>query len=231
MTDAFISEIYPSVQGEGPFTGEPQIFVRLAGCPLRCNYCDTPGSLSVQGHPLLSVASVMKTIRQLHRAHKIQTVSVTGGEPLVQAGFLKELFSELQKNKLKIYLETAGIHPNNLKRVIRYCDVIAMDVKLPSAVKHSYWSQHREFLKVAGKKAFVKIVIEAQSSLGELKQAVRMLASSKLKPLLVLQPATPLASHGKAPSWEKISAMYQLASRSLPRVLVMPQQHKSWRIR
>src|ERR1041385_2261185 len=93
---AFISEIFATVQGEGPFTGERQIFVRLAGCPLRCRYCDTPKSLVARGHPFLSSAEVLRRVRKLRRRTRARTVSLTGGEPLAQAGFLAELAGKLK---------------------------------------------------------------------------------------------------------------------------------------
>ena len=152
---AYISEIYASVQGEGPSTGEAQIFVRLAGCPLRCTYCDTPNSLVARGHPSLTVKEVLRNVSRLNKARRIRTVSITGGEPLAHIRFLEELLPALQKRGYRVYLETAGVHPQNLNLIEASCDVIAMDMKLPSAVGRTFWTEHEADLKDGGEKVFV----------------------------------------------------------------------------
>lgn len=224
-----VSEIYASVQGEGPYTGQPQIFVRLAGCPLRCHYCDTPDSLVANGHPRMTVDEIRREIARLRES--IDTVSITGGEPLIHAGFLKELTGTLKKDGFKIYLETAGIHAEGLKKVVKNCDVISMDIKLPSATGRPSWREHEKFLKVGRGKTFVKIVVEKHSNAEEISKAVEILEKEKQPPLLVLQPATPIPPLVEAPSPELLAGAYKEASARLPKVLVMPQQHKIWGVR
>lgn len=228
MNSTYVSEIYASVQGEGPYTGQRQIFLRLAGCPLRCDYCDTPASLTAKGHPSRTVDDVLNEIVDMRRKTKISTVSVTGGEPLAHVGFLKQLLPRLKKKKFCVYLETAGVHPDALREVIRYCDVVSMDVKLPSATRKLSWNEHKKFLEVGGKKIFVKIVIAKNSQEKDLETAVAMLAARPRPPLLVLQPATPIRSRVEAPSTEQIADFYDLATGRLHDVRVMPQQHKLW---
>lgn len=231
MTSTFISEIYASLQGEGPYTGEKQVFVRLAGCPLRCNYCDTPESLTAKGHPLKDVSSVVAVVRKKSRASGARTVSITGGEPLAHVRFLKELMPALRKNGFKIYLETAGVHADNLKALVRYCDTIAMDIKLPSAVGRSFWKEHEHFLRVGRKKIFCKIVLAGDSKMKEISRAVSLVASFKPKPLLVLQPVTAFDDHILPVRPTNVAEAYKIASKKLPRVFVMPQQHKVWGLR
>lgn len=225
---AFISEIYASVQGEGPHAGERQVFVRLAGCPLRCSYCDTPGSLTARGHKRFSVDEALAKIIAAARPKSIRTVSLTGGEPLAQPLFVGALFKELKKRKFRTYLETAGIHANALASVARFTDVVSMDMKLPSATGKSLWKEHAAFLKAGRGKIFVKIVIEKKSKPSEIMKAVDILSKSRPTPLLVLQPATPIEGQTSAPSPDQIADIYAMANRRLPRVLVMQQQHKFW---
>jgi 7-carboxy-7-deazaguanine synthase len=230
MTSAYISEIYASVQGEGPYTGEPQVFVRLAGCPLRCDYCDTPASLTAKGHPLKTVARVRDEILKMARKNKIQTVSFTGGEPLSQVGFLKSLFPLLKKDGLRIYLETAGVHHRALFEVLRWVDVISMDIKLPSAVKKVFWAEHQKFLSLGAKKIFVKIVVEDKTNNSEWERALSLIKAVRPQPLLVIQPATARGT-AKPPKAPRLGELYQSACRKIRHVLVMPQQHKLWGVR
>jgi organic radical activating enzyme len=228
---AFVSEIYSSVQGEGPFAGEKQVFFRLASCPLRCRYCDTPASLTAVGHKQMTVSQAVKNILRLARKSKTKTISVTGGEPLVYSPFLKLLFPRLKRKGLKIYLETAGVHPERLKDVVPFCDIIAMDVKLPSATGRVYWDEHKEFLNIGGKKVFVKMVLEKSSHKKEIKKVINLLASRAAPPLLVIQPSTPIKGQTQAPTADQIAAVRLMAANQLFRVLVMPQQHKIWKAR
>lgn len=230
MAKAFVSEIYASVQGEGPYTGEKQIFLRLAGCPLRCRYCDTPDSLTIRGHKQESADNVLKKVVVLGRREKIKTVSVTGGEPLVNVVFLENLLPKLRRKGFRIYLETAGVHPANLKRIAKFVDVISMDIKLPSATGRDYWKEHAAFLEAGGSKIFAKVVIDDKSNPKEVGKAIGLLKRKRKPPLLVLQPATEMGG-AKPPAPAKIAVMYEAARRALPNVLVMPQQHKFWGVR
>ncbi len=229
MIDAYVSEIFESVQGEGPYTGERQIFFRLAGCPLRCNYCDTPGSLVAKGHEKVTEDEAFRRVIRM-AGDRIRTVSVTGGEPLSQVGFLDGFLTRLKKKGFRIYLETAGVLPDALAKLIDRCDVVSMDIKLPSATGKSHWREHKRFLAIAGDKAYAKMVLERRSSQAEVDQAVALLAESDSPPLFVIQPATPIPGHAEAPTPDQIADAFERARRRLSRVLVMPQQHKLWQV-
>ena len=80
MSQLRITEIFHSLQGEARSVGVPTVFVRLTGCPLRCQYCDTEYAFS--GGELLTLDSILAQIR----AFGCEYVCVTGGEPLAQSG-------------------------------------------------------------------------------------------------------------------------------------------------
>ena len=117
-----VMEVFASIQGEGAFVGEPQVFLRLFGCPLRCRWCDTPGSLvrvptcriagpdGVRERPNpLDVATLEAEVAALRAvAPSLHAVAVTGGEPLVQADFLVAWLGR-GTHGLPVLLETAGI--------------------------------------------------------------------------------------------------------------------------
>lgn len=96
-----ITEIFLSLQGETSRTGLPTVFVRLTGCPLRCQYCDTAYAFS--GGESLPVAGIVQQVVDYGVSH----VTVTGGEPLAQ-GAVHTLLRELCDLGLQVSLETSG---------------------------------------------------------------------------------------------------------------------------
>jgi 7-carboxy-7-deazaguanine synthase len=96
-----ITEIFLSLQGEADAVGWPTVFVRLTGCPLRCEYCDT--SYAFTGGESMSIDAVVAAVAQ----HQTRHVCVTGGEPLAQKGAL-ELLRRLCDAGHEVSLETSG---------------------------------------------------------------------------------------------------------------------------
>lgn len=99
-----ISEIFSSVQGEGLRQGEPTHFVRLAGCNLKCFFCDT--KYAWEGGREMSVAEVLRRIEALKRRFPANWVCLTGGEPLLQD--LRGLASRLKSQGFLVQVETNG---------------------------------------------------------------------------------------------------------------------------
>jgi len=136
-------EVFASIQGEGKFVGEPQTFVRLRGCPMRCRWCDTPNSWTLGEAQKVRIAAHATPPRKEDAwATPFQvaiwiaevepgaprTVSVTGGEPLMWPEFVHALKGMIGARRL--HLETAGAHPRSLAAVIDRCDHISLDLKL-----------------------------------------------------------------------------------------------------
>src|SRR5262245_17271123 len=139
-----VMEVFASIQGEGAFVGEPQVFLRLRGCPMRCRWCDTPGSWRIGASDRARIAATTErggARREDPWATPFQaacwiaevepgtprTVSVTGGEPLLWPGFLRGLRSMLSPRRL--HLETGGGHPRTLAQVIDEFDHVSLDLK------------------------------------------------------------------------------------------------------
>jgi 7-carboxy-7-deazaguanine synthase len=96
-----VTEIFFSLQGESTRVGLPTVFVRLTGCPLRCNYCDT--SYAFFGGEQLSLSEVLRQVADFHPRY----VTVTGGEPLAQKN-CNALLSALCDAGYQVSLETGG---------------------------------------------------------------------------------------------------------------------------
>lgn len=101
MLQVRISEIFHSLQGEARTVGCPTVFVRLTGCPLRCQYCDTAYAFS--GGELLAIDDILNKVGR----HQARYVTVTGGEPLAQPNCLP-LLTRLCDLGYDVSLETSG---------------------------------------------------------------------------------------------------------------------------
>lgn len=238
-----VTEIFSSFQGEGIRVGDRMVFLRLAGCPWRCRYCDTPGSLPMNSGEEMSAPEAVKRVRALLEERPHAAVSFTGGEPLLQTDFLEVLLASVKAMETPTYLETAGTHPELLKRVIGLVDQVAMDVKLPSVIGREFWAEHEAFLQAAAGKAVIKIVVTEDSVEEELERALRVALSVDPVPVVVLQPVTSIqdlsqrlagsaGAEKKAllspPSPARLVALWEWARRKLPDVRIVPQMHPIW---
>ncbi|HAL41412.1 MAG TPA: 7-carboxy-7-deazaguanine synthase QueE [Gammaproteobacteria bacterium] len=101
MTELRITEIFLSLQGEASSVGRPTVFVRLTGCPLRCQYCDSAYAFS--GGDLWTLDKIVEAVA----AYGVPLVTVTGGEPLAQPG-VTQLMQTLLDKGFEVSLETSG---------------------------------------------------------------------------------------------------------------------------
>lgn len=119
-----ISEIFYSVQGESRSVGWPTVFVRLTGCPLRCDYCDT--QYAFQGGETMTLDAIVDQVK----TYQPRYVTVTGGEPLAQAAGCRRLLTTLCQAGYQVSLETSG--------ALDIADIdpgvmIVMDLKTPAS--------------------------------------------------------------------------------------------------
>lgn len=98
-----VSEIFTSFQGEGPYVGTPATFLRLYGCNLNCQWCDT----DISTYEMLSVDDVAEILMTQMEFNNINLLVITGGEPTLQMEEIKRLIKELPED-IKIQLETNG---------------------------------------------------------------------------------------------------------------------------
>ncbi|MFC2160078.1 7-carboxy-7-deazaguanine synthase QueE [Acidobacteriota bacterium] len=105
-----INEIFYSLQGEGLRQGEPTVFIRFAGCNLKCDFCDTQYAWNDGRN--LSVDQICSEVADMRHLHSSRWICLTGGEPLFQN--IASLTQQLKADKWRIQVETNGIFYKNL---------------------------------------------------------------------------------------------------------------------
>lgn len=224
------------------YAGCRQVFIRLAGCNLRCAYCDTPLPAApercrVEQTPGLRDFAYYKNPMPVETASLVahsfdlslhHSVSLTGGEPLLHPETIYKLAPLLRRTRRGVYLESNGTLPEQLAKVIEWVDIIAMDIKLPSATGLSpLWEEHRRFLGVAvAKEVFVKIVAGNETTAGEIEKAAQLVQTAGAGIPLVIQPLTKAGGQiGVSP--ERLLVFQRIALEKLVDVRVIPQTHKT----
>jgi 7-carboxy-7-deazaguanine synthase len=134
-----LREIFLSIQGESTYSGLPCIFIRLAGCNLRCSYCDTVYSYEKS----LSLDSA-GILQKISKYEPVKLVEITGGEPLLQ-NQVYSLIASLYTKGYRILLETNG--SLSLEKTPGYVKKI-VDVKCPgSSEQNSFLLSNLQYLK------------------------------------------------------------------------------------
>ncbi len=232
--EAEISEIFSSLQGEGPYLGVRQIFVRFGRCNMHCVYCDEMENMKEERFSVYSLENLLDEIERFEKEKgEHHSISLTGGDPLFYTPFLRNFLPKLKERGLTTYLETNGTFPGELKEVIRWCDIIAMDMKPPSSTgDKDFYKEHEAFLKIAiQKEVFVKVVITPNIKPDEVRRCVAIVQNINPKIPFIFQPVSDaLGINSKA--LELIERkLFQPAKESLLDVRVIPQMHKIWGVR
>lgn len=211
-----IKEIFASIQGEGPYVGYKQVFVRFCGCNLKCKYCDTDfNDINALEYTPQRLAYVLENFAYCH------SVSLTGGEPLLSVDFLKDF---LPMCKLPVYLETNATLPNELKKVIDYVKYVSADVKPESATGMvTPWDLHDRFFDIAKEKElFAKVVFDENITKEEIAKSANLCAKYDIE--LILQPK--MSGKEFVINSDKISEILDKFLVYYPKVRVIPQTHK-----
>jgi 7-carboxy-7-deazaguanine synthase len=242
----YLSEIFVSFQGEGAHVGRRHLFVRLAGCNLRCRYCDTPDSLErTTGYTLyhsgggrvsndnpVSASELAGTVGSILAADApIDALALTGGEPLTQSEFLAQLLA-IGKFRVPVLLETNGVLPRRLQDVLPLVDIISMDIKPPSNTgEAAFWKEHERFLELArSRELYVKILVDQSTVAAEIERAAALVAQIRPAVPVFLQPIVDAAGLPQLDA-DRLTQLYVVARRHLESVRVLPQTHKLLGIR
>lgn len=244
---ATLSEIFVSYQGEGARVGEKHLFVRFAGCNLRCRYCDTPGSLervaacevtypggevAVLPNPVPVALLASVVARFFTEDPSISQIALTGGEPMLQHRFIESWLTTAPP-PVGCMLETAATLPAGLDGLAPLLASVSADIKLPSSSGEGpLWERHREFLKkCASTRLFLKMPVCRDTLDDHVRLGARMAREEAPGAPLYLQPVTDPDDGTWRLEPSRLLALAAVAAGEQARVFVLPQMHKLLSIR
>jgi organic radical activating enzyme len=229
-----ISEVFSSIQGEGKLLGRRQVFIRFSGCNLNCKYCDTPDSRNPEYGNYLSIDELSKEVNGLITPD-FHSLSLTGGEPLLHADFIKEF---LENYPIDALIETNGSLPDELKKISNLVKFASVDIKLPEHDANSDWNilvenelKSINLLMEESINIYCKLVVLPSTKVDTVvfiasKIAQEVQNAGKLS--LIIQPASPLSNWMK--NSNKLLEISERTGKYLD-VLTIPQIHKILKIR
>ncbi len=234
--DACMREIFCSVQGEGPYVGVRQAFVRFVGCNLNCSYCDTPVDHvdecivekdpgSGVFHKIVNPLGPGQVCDLIGAYQNVHSISLTGGEPLLHADFINEM-----KDMGPLYLESNMTLPGLAGKVADSLSYVAGDVKLPEEFEgddvDSHLKRTRDCFRVLKKTdqrdCFCKLVITRNTDCEDVEDIVSDIR--KYVSCVVLQPVT---QRSLRPGTDKLLSLQEKLLNEVS-TLIIPQTHKMW---
>jgi 7-carboxy-7-deazaguanine synthase len=186
-----INEIFYSLQGEGFLAGIPSVFIRLAGCPLRCKWCDTKYAWDNTAGENYSIGKILQTIQQWPS----KFIIITGGEPMINSD-LPKLLRKLKALGKHITVETAGIAfipdmPCDLMSISpKLSNSAPADPKLLAVHENSRLdlSVLRELIDHYNYQ--LKFVVDSQDDLSEIQQTIEEIGDVDLEKVMLMPQAS-----------------------------------------
>ncbi len=233
-----IREIFFSYQGEGKYIGYSTLFIRFSGCNLNCFYCDTKEAKKVDPEDKKDVNEVLKIVDMFIKKYKPKFISLTGGEPLIQnESELINFLQKIEKYNTKVYLETNATLPNKLIKIIKFLDVISVNLKLSiDDVKNfdtfKLVKQSIDLCKKFNKEFFVKIVITKNYYNKKLIIKIKKLLTKTKPDFFILQPETTWFKKANKNIFFNLCNLYSQIKDKVASIHIIPQLHKTiWKIK
>ena len=226
-------EIFTSVEGEGILYGTKTLFVRLAGCPFKCFYCDTPEALPLDSGTEYDVKEACNMIEKNLEPNTYK-VNFTGGDPLVQSDALAEMAKFVQSKNIPTYIESSCYDSKKFSKIIPFIDFVKIEFKTKDSefVDSAHYPQLiqnaidclRNSVELK-KRTYIKIVVSAKTTENSFKELVEQIFQTISKDDIsgfIIQP-----THGiEEPSLDLLLKLYDLVSPYYSEVRVVPQLHK-----
>ncbi len=226
-------EIFTSVEGEGILYGTKTLFIRLAGCPFTCFYCDTKESLPLDSGKEYNIQEACQLIDSNLKSQTYK-VNFTGGDPLIQHEAVAELAKHVQDKKIPTYLESSCFDLDRFNHVLPFIDIVKIEFK----TKDSDFADPKHYEKLitnamnclkssvsAKKITYIKIVVSSKTEINEFTKLVTGVFNSVSKDQIdgfVIQPTYGIAE----PSLELLLSLYDVVFPYFTNVKVVPQLHK-----
>ena len=226
-------EIFTSVEGEGILYGTKTLFVRLAGCPFTCFYCDTKESLPLDSGTEYSIEDANKLIDS-NLKNQTYKVNFTGGDPLIQHEAVALLAKHIQEKKIPTYLESSCFDVDRFDHVLPFFDIVKIEFK----TKDSNFVDAKHYDKFIGhtmkclqssvkskKTTYIKVVVSSKTQPNEFTKLVKEIFDIVSKDDLdgfIIQPTYGISE----PSLDLLLELYDLVYPYFIDVKVVPQLHK-----
>ena len=228
-----IFEIFTSIEGEGIFYGTKTLFVRLAGCPFTCFYCDTKESLPLDSGKEFSIEDAITEIGSQIQSNTFK-VNFTGGDPLLQHQAVALLAKNIQDRKIPTYLESSCFDVDRFNHVLPFIDYVKIEFKTRESefvdIKH-YEKLISESLKCLEssinqqKITYIKIVVSSKTKITDFNNLVEnifKIRNSEKISGFIIQPTYGISE----PSLEQLMEMYDCVFPKFRDVKIVPQLHK-----
>ena len=226
-------EIFTSVEGEGILYGTKTLFVRFAGCPYSCFYCDTLDALPLDSGKEYSLDEACVLIDKNLQKNTYK-VNFTGGEPLIQHEAVYELAKYVKSKGIPTYLESACFDSKKFSYVLPSIDLIKIEFKThdsefidskhyPNLIKNTLECLQASI--TANKTTYIKIVVSSKTKLNSFTELIEKIFKNISKGDIagfVIQPTTSISE----PSLERLMEFYDIVYPHYEQVRIVPQLHK-----
>ena len=226
-------EIFTSIEGEGILYGTKTLFVRLAGCPFTCFYCDTKESLPLDSGTEYSIEEATQLIDS-NLKNQTYKVNFTGGDPLIQHEAVALLAKYVQDKKIPTYLESSCFDIDRFNHVLPFIDIVKIEFK----TKDSEFVDSKHYEKLIGhtlkclesstkskKTTYIKVVVSSKTQPNEFKKLAKKIfdiVSNDDISGFIIQPTYGISE----PSLDLLLELYDLVYPHYIDVKVVPQLHK-----
>jgi organic radical activating enzyme len=226
-------EIFTSIEGEGILYGTKTLFVRLAGCPFTCFYCDTKESLPLDSGTEYTIEDANHLIDS-NLKNQTYKVNFTGGDPLIQYEAVALLAKHIQDKKILTYLESSCFDIDRFNHVLPFIDIVKIEFKTKDSdfvdLKHyekfiGHTMKCLESSVEAKKITYIKIVVSSKTQLNEFEKLVKEIFTIVSKDNIdgfIIQPTYGISE----PSLDLLLNLYDLVYPYYIDVKVVPQLHK-----
>lgn len=228
-----LSEIFTSVEGEGILYGTKTLFVRLAGCPFTCFYCDTKESLPLDSGTEYTIEEANQLIDS-NLKNQTYKVNFTGGDPLIQHKAVALLAKHIQDKKIPTYLESSCFDINRFNHILPFIDIVKIEFK----TKDSEFVDSEHYEKLishtmkclkssvnAKKTTYIKIVVSSKTHLNEFQELTNQIfhiISNNDIAGFIIQPTYGISE----PTLDLLLDLYDIVYPHYVDVKVVPQLHK-----